>query len=58
MGEAALQGKDKLTILTDPQLSAFGSWMEQLIAESSGKQGKGIVPVDIEPPCTSQNLYF
>jgi transaldolase / glucose-6-phosphate isomerase len=50
MGEAALQGRDKITLLADPQLSSFGSWLEQLIAESSGKQGRGIVPVDIEPP--------
>jgi transaldolase/glucose-6-phosphate isomerase len=49
MAEAALHGKDKMTILTDAGLSSFGSWMEQLIAESSGKQGKGIIPIDIEP---------
>ena len=49
IGEAVLRGRDKLTILTDPELRSFGSWLEQLIAESSGKQGKGIVPVDIEP---------
>lgn len=48
LGEAALAGQDKLTILTDAELSAFGSWLEQLVAESSGKQGKGIVPVDQE----------
>jgi transaldolase / glucose-6-phosphate isomerase len=46
LGEAALQGRDKLRIMTDPDMSAFGSWLEQLVAESSGKQGKGIVPVD------------
>jgi transaldolase / glucose-6-phosphate isomerase len=46
MGEAALQGRDKLRIITDPDMRAFGSWLEQLVAESSGKQGKGIVPVD------------
>jgi transaldolase/glucose-6-phosphate isomerase len=49
IGEGTLAGRDKLTILTDPELDAFGSWAEQLIAESSGKQGKGIVPVDLEP---------
>ncbi len=49
MGTAALNGKDKLTILTDPEMAAFGSWLEQLIAESSGKDGKGIVPIDLEP---------
>jgi transaldolase/glucose-6-phosphate isomerase len=49
MGEAALHGQDKLSILADPEMCAFGSWMEQLIAESSGKISKGIVPIDIEP---------
>ncbi|MBI9045828.1 MAG: bifunctional transaldolase/phosoglucose isomerase [Anaerolineaceae bacterium] len=49
IGEAALQGKDKLTILTDPEFAAFGSWLEQLVAESTGKEGKGIIPIDIEP---------
>ena len=44
LGEAALQGRDKVTLLTDPELNAVGSWLEQLIAESSGKDGKGIVP--------------
>lgn len=48
LGQAALQGRDKLTILADPALKSFGSWLEQLIAESSGKLGKGIVPVDQE----------
>jgi transaldolase/glucose-6-phosphate isomerase len=49
MAEAALAGRDKLTILADEPLAAFGSWLEQLIAESSGKDGKGIIPVDQEP---------
>jgi transaldolase / glucose-6-phosphate isomerase len=49
MGQAALDGCDKLTIITDPALASVGSWLEQLIAESSGKLGKGIVPVDLEP---------
>lgn len=49
LGEAYLQGRDKLTLLADPQVATFGAWLEQLIAESSGKQGKGIVPVDLEP---------
>ncbi|MCJ7724533.1 MAG: bifunctional transaldolase/phosoglucose isomerase, partial [Anaerolineales bacterium] len=44
-GQAALDGRDKLTIVTDPPLVPFCSWLEQLIAESSGKQGKGILPV-------------
>jgi transaldolase/glucose-6-phosphate isomerase len=49
LGESALAGRDKLTVLADAPLAAFGSWLEQLIAESSGKGGKGIVPVDLEP---------
>lgn len=49
LGTAALSGINKLTILTDNPLTAFGSWLEQLIAESSGKSNKGIVPIDIEP---------
>lgn len=49
LGEAWSSGKDKLTIISDPMLNSFGTWMEQLIAESSGKNGKGIIPVDVEP---------
>lgn len=49
LGAAALAGRDKLTLLADPETAAFGSWLEQLIAESSGKEGKGIVVVDGEP---------
>jgi glucose-6-phosphate isomerase/transaldolase/glucose-6-phosphate isomerase len=45
MGHAALEGKDKVTIRTAPEAAAFGLWVEQLIAESTGKQGKGCVPV-------------
>lgn len=48
LGELALAGRDKLTIVSSPMLSAFGAWLEQLVAESTGKQGKGIVPVDGE----------
>lgn len=48
LGEAAQQGRDKLTIIADPALKSFGSWLEQLLAESSGKLGKGIVPIDQE----------
>ena len=49
MGEAALAGRDKLTILPSPGLAPFGAWLEQLVAESTGKHGHGIVPVDLEP---------
>ncbi|MCB0194425.1 MAG: bifunctional transaldolase/phosoglucose isomerase [Anaerolineae bacterium] len=45
MGELALQGRDKLTFFTSPKIAAFGAWAEQLIAESLGKQGVGILPV-------------
>jgi glucose-6-phosphate isomerase len=50
IGEAALAGRDKLTILTSPRLAAFGDWAEQLVAESTGKAGTGIVPIVGEPP--------
>jgi glucose-6-phosphate isomerase len=49
MAECALAGRDKLTIVTDQKLAAVGLWIEQLIAESTGKEGKGIVPVVGEP---------
>ena len=49
VGESALEGRDKLTILSDPPLSAFAGWIEQIIAESSGKDGTGILPVPLEP---------
>jgi transaldolase / glucose-6-phosphate isomerase len=48
IGEAALQGRDKLTFLADPEVAPFSAWLEQLIAESSGKQAKGIIPVSGE----------
>ena len=49
MGELALQGRNKLTLIASPKVATFGYWVEQLIAESTGKQGKGIVPVEGEP---------
>ena len=49
MGEGALAGRDKLTLLTSPSLSALPDWIEQLVAESTGKDGKGILPVVGEP---------
>ena len=45
----ALQGRDKLTFVVDDKIGSFGLWVEQLVAESLGKQGKGIVPVTDEP---------
>ena len=49
MGTLALRGRDKLTLVTSPAIGSFGLWVEQLIAESTGKEGKGIVPVAGEP---------
>jgi transaldolase/glucose-6-phosphate isomerase len=49
LGECAKAGRDKLTIIADPKLASFGLWVEQLIAESTGKEGKGVVPVAGEP---------
>ncbi len=45
LGAAAHAGRDKLTLLVDPEVDTFGLWLEQLVAESTGKQGTGIVPV-------------
>ncbi|HEY2599228.1 MAG TPA: bifunctional transaldolase/phosoglucose isomerase, partial [Candidatus Dormibacteraeota bacterium] len=49
LGQMALVGRNKLTIIASPKVATFGYWVEQLIAESTGKQGKGIVPVEGEP---------
>ena len=49
MGVLAKAGRDKLTFLVDAEIVSFGAWAEQLIAESTGKHGVGIVPVDLEP---------
>ena len=49
IGEAALAGRDKLTYVCSPSVAAFGAWVEQLVAESTGKNGTGIVPVAGEP---------
>ena len=48
-GSNAVAGRDKLTLVADPEIAGFGAWAEQLIAESTGKHGVGIVPVDLEP---------
>jgi glucose-6-phosphate isomerase len=45
----AKAGRDKLTFLVDDEIASFGAWAEQLIAESTGKRGVGIVPIDLEP---------
>ena len=49
LGLAASQGRDKLTILVSPAIASFGAWLEQLIAESTGKDGRGIIPLAGEP---------
>ena len=50
MAVMAAQGRDKLTLVTSPALESFGLWVEQMLAESTGKDGKGIVTVRGEPP--------
>lgn len=49
MGLAGLTGRDKVTILSSQKIADFGAWAEQLIAESTGKDGKGLIPIDGEP---------
>lgn len=48
LGTAASTGRDKVTVVTSPKISDLGAWLEQLLAESTGKIGKGIIPVDRE----------
>ncbi len=49
MAQMAAKGRDKLTLVASPSLQSFGLWVEQLLAESTGKEGKGIIPVSGEP---------
>ena len=49
LGALAIAGRDKLTLVVDPALPSLGAWLEQLVAESTGKVGTGIVPIDREP---------
>src|SRR4029079_18428660 len=49
IGAAAAEGRDKLTVILPPSLRALGLWIEQLVAESTGKHGKGALPVVDEP---------
>ncbi len=49
MGLAGLEGRDKVTILSSKKIADFGAWAEQLIAESTGKEGKGLIPIAGEP---------
>ena len=56
LGTAANAGRDKVTIVTSPGISDLGAWLEQLLAESTGKIGKGIIPVDRET-LTTPDVY-
>ncbi|HAH31028.1 MAG TPA: transaldolase [Elusimicrobia bacterium] len=61
MGALSLQGKDKLTLVMPKKLETFGLWVEQLVAESTGKEGKGVVPVcqeELSEPDKYQNDRF
>jgi transaldolase / glucose-6-phosphate isomerase len=49
MGLAGLEGRDKVTIISSRKIDDFGAWAEQLIAESTGKEGRGLIPIDGEP---------
>lgn len=49
MAVAAKSGCDKLTLVISPELASFGAWVDQLVAASTGKEGRGVVPVDLEP---------
>ncbi len=53
LGCLAKRGRDKMTIIASPVLWDLGAWLEQLLAESTGKEGKGVIPVDDEPPGAS-----
>lgn len=48
MAELAANRRDKLTLIASPEIASFGIWAEQLVAESTGKQGKGIIPIEGE----------
>ena len=57
LGECHTHGRDKLTIFTSPEVYDLGAWLEQLIAESTGKNGVAIIPVDREPMIDAANYY-
>lgn len=56
LGELAEEGRDKVTFIISPEIASFGNWLEQLIAESTGKEGKGILPI-VGEPLGDPNLY-
>lgn len=49
LGAGANKGRDKVSLIVSDQIGDLGAWLEQLIAESTGKQGKGLIPIDLEP---------
>lgn len=49
LGVCAREGMDKVTLITSPGIRALGAWLEQLLAESTGKHGRGLIPIDNEP---------
>jgi glucose-6-phosphate isomerase len=57
IGQAALEGRDKLTIVVPEELAAFGLWAEQLVAESTGKDGRGVVPVPTTEPERGEDRF-
>ncbi len=57
MGEAAKAGRDKLTFIAESYMTSIVPWLEQLIAESSGKEGVGILPIEGEPQLTNGGAY-
>jgi transaldolase/glucose-6-phosphate isomerase len=50
LGVLARHGRDKVTVVASPAIAGFGAWLEQLLAESTGKRGRGLIPVDGEAP--------
>jgi glucose-6-phosphate isomerase len=62
LGALANEGIDQVTFIASPEIKYFGAWVEQLVAESTGKNGKGILPVDLEkaldPECYSKDRLF
>ena len=53
LGVLATRGRDKVTFIASPEIASLGAWLEQLIAESTGKVGRGLIPVDGETPATT-----
>ncbi|MGH9243132.1 MAG: bifunctional transaldolase/phosoglucose isomerase [Acidimicrobiales bacterium] len=57
LGELARRGRDKLTFIVSDPIASFGLWAEQLVAESTGKDGRGILPIVDEPPAAEPDSY-